>query len=80
MITGVKIQFKEEDNNYFENEWNNDINYNLLITALLETVNDICIENNLETDIQLKKYIAMGSIDNYTTEEENAKMKEYKTF
>ena len=80
MIQGIKIEFKEEDNRYFENEWNNNIEYDLLILSLLETVNDICIEYNLNTNEQLQKYMTLGSIDNYNNEEEIRKKEEYKTF
>ena len=80
MITGIKIEFNKEDNCYFENEFNNDIDYNLLIISLLETVNDICKEYNLDTNEQLKKYIKQGSVDNYATEEEKKLMEKYKTY
>lgn len=80
MLTGIKIQFNENEHNYFENEWNNDIETDLLIISLLETINDICEENNLNTNEQLKKYIELGSIDNYISLEEKEKMKKYKTF
>lgn len=80
MITGIKIEFNKEDNCYFENEFNNDIDYNLLIISLLETVNDICKKYNLDTNEQLKKYIKQGSVDNYATEEEKKLMEKYKTY
>ena len=80
MITGIKIEFNEKENNYFENEWSNDIDYNILIISLLETINDICLEHDLNTNEQLKKYIELGSIDNYNTDEEKEKMNKYKTF
>lgn len=78
MITGIKIEFKKEDHNYFENEIDNDIDYNLLIISLLETVNDICKENDLDTNEQLRRYIEFGSVDNYATDEEKELMKKYK--
>ena len=65
MITGIKIEFNKKDNNYFENEYSNEIDKYILIIALLETINDICKDNNLDTKEQLEKYIKMGSIDNY---------------
>ena len=80
MIPGIKIEFDENEHNYFENEWNNDIEPNILIISLLETINDICIENKLNTNTQLKKYMELGSIDNYNSLEEKEKMERYKTF
>lgn len=80
MLTGIKIQFNENEHNYFENEWNNDIETDILIISLLETINDICIEHKLDTNTQLKKYMVLGSIDNYNSLEEKEKMKKYKTF
>lgn len=80
MITGIKIEFKENCHNYFENEWNNDIDSELLIIALLETINDICEEHNLDTNQKLKRYINMGSVDNYLSEEEKKLKDMYKTF
>ena len=68
MITGIKIDFKEDNNNgfeKFENEWNDNIDPNILILSLLETVNDICKDNDLDTNAYLEKYIQMGSVDNY---------------
>lgn len=80
MLTGIKIEFNENEHNYFENEWNNDIETELLIISLLETINDICEENNLNTSELLKKYMELGSIDNYNSLEEKEKMEKYKTF
>lgn len=80
MITGIKIEFNENEHNYFENERNNTIEPEILIIALLETINDICKEHKLDTKQQLKKYIHMGSTDNYNTPEEKEKMQKYKTY
>lgn len=80
MIEGIKIEFNENEHNYFENEWNNDIETEILIISLLETINDICEQYNLNTKEQLMKYINMGSVDNYITPEEKEKIKKYKTF
>lgn len=80
MILGVEIKFNKENNNYFENEYEKEINPYILIIALLETINDICKDNNLNMEKQLKKYIDMGSVDNYIGEEERKIMKELKTF
>lgn len=80
MIEGIKIEFNEENNNYFENQWNNDIDTDLLIISLLETINDICKEKGLNTNEKLENYIKMGSVDNYNTEEEIKLKNKYKTF
>ena len=80
MIEGIKIEFNKEDNNYFENQWNNDIDADILIIALLETINDICIEKELNTKEKLENFIKMGSVDNYNTEEEIKLKNKYKTF
>lgn len=80
MIEGIKIEFNKENNNYFENQWNNDIDADILIIALLETINDICIEKKLNTKEKLEKFIKMGSVDNYNTEEEIKLKNKYKTF
>lgn len=80
MVDGIKIQFNKENNNYFETEYNNDIDVNILIISLLETINDICEDYNLNTNEQLKTYIKMGSIDNYTSNYEKDLMKELKTY
>ena len=80
MIEGIKIEFNEENNNYFENQRNNDIDADLLIIALLETINDICKEKGLNTNEKLENYIKMGSVDNYNTEEEIKLKNKYKTF
>jgi len=76
MITGIKIEYNEICHQYFENEWNNDIETEILIISLLETINDICEEHKLNTTEQLLKYIQMGSIDQYITTKEKEKMKE----
>lgn len=80
MKEGIKIEFNKQDNNYFENQWNNDIDADILIIALLETINDICKENNLNTNEKLKRFINMGSVDNYNTEDEIILKEKYKTF
>ena len=80
MIEGIKIEFNKENNNYFENQWNNDIDTDLLIISLLETINDICKEKGLNTNEKLENYIKMGSVDNYNTEEEIKLKNKYKTF
>lgn len=80
MIMRIKIEFRKDCNNYFENEVNNDIDCNLLIIALLETINDICKANKLETEQQLQRYIELGTVDNYTSNEEKQLMERYKTF
>lgn len=80
MITGIKIKFKKDNHNYFENEVNNDIECNFLIISLLETINDICMANKLETEKQLQRYIELGSVDNYTNDEEKRMMRKYKRF
>ena len=80
MIEGIKIEFNEENNNYFENQRNNVIDADLLIIALLETINDICKEKGLNTNEKLENYIKMGSVDNYNTEEEIKLKNKYKTF
>lgn len=80
MITGIKIEFNKKDNNYFENEYSNEIDKYILIIALLETINDICKDNNLDTKEQLEKYIKMGSIENYISTEEKEIMKNLKTY
>lgn len=80
MIEGIKIEFKEDKQEYFETEWNNDIDTELLIIALLETINDICKHYNLDTNQKLKRYISMGSVDNYLSEEEKKLKDKYKTF
>ena len=66
----------KKNNSYFENEWDDDIDYELLIIALLETINDICKCNHLNTEEQLKKYIEMGSVDNYTSDDEKKEIYE----
>ena len=80
MIKGINITFNKENNNYFENDFNENIDKYLLIIALLETINDICEYYDLDTNEQLKKYIEMGSIDNYTSSQEKQIMKDLKTF
>ena len=80
MIKGITIQFNKENNNYFENEYNDDINVDILIISLLETLNDICKEHNLNINEQLKQYIKMGSIDNYINDYEKDLMKKLKTY
>lgn len=75
MKTGIRIKFHKKCNQFFENEWDNDIRVEFLILALLETINDICKENDLDTNKQLLKYIKLGSIDNYVTAEEKEKMR-----
>lgn len=80
MIKGINITFNKENNNYFENEFNENIDKHLLIIALLETINDVCKYYDLNTNEQLKKYIEMGSIDNYTSSQEKQLMKDLKTF
>lgn len=80
MTEGIEIEFNKQDNDYFENQWNNNIDANILVIALLETINDVCKENNLNTNEQLEKYMNMGSIDNYNTEDEKRLKEEYKTF
>jgi len=69
MIKGIEIKFNKEYNNYFISKVaTNKIDYNILIIALLETINDICGIYNLNTNEQLEKYMKMGSIDNYCGE------------
>jgi len=80
MIDGITIKFNKQDNCYFENEYNNEIDTNILIISLLETINDICKQYNLDTNEQLKKYIEMGSIDNYIGDYEKQLMKDLKTY
>lgn len=80
MIKGVNITFNEENNNYFENDFNENIDKYLLIIALLETINDICEYYDLDINEQLKKYIEMGSIDNYISSQEKQIMQDLKTF
>lgn len=80
MIVGVEIKFNKENNNYFENDYEEAINPYILIISLLETINDICKDNNLDIKEQLEKYIKMGSIDNYVSDEEKEIMKNLKTF
>lgn len=80
MIKGINITFNKENNNYFENDFNENIDKHLLIIALLETINDVCEYYDLDTNEQLKKYIKMGSIDNYTSSQEKQLMKDLKTF
>ena len=65
MVTGIKINFDKNEFNYFENEYSNEIDCNILIISLLETINDICIDNNLDIKEKLNKYIQLGSVDNY---------------
>lgn len=74
-ITGIKIDFSKEDNNYFEDEYDADINPNILIISLLETINDICKDNNFNSSDILKQYIEMGSIDLFNPQEEKTKIK-----
>lgn len=78
MIEGIKISFNKYDNNYFEDEYDNDIDCNILIISLLETINDICRDNNLNVNEELQKYIELGSIDNYNTEEDIKLKEKYK--
>jgi len=80
MFCGIKIDFKKTDNQYFEDEWNNDIDCKLLILALLETINDICQEHNLDMTNLLAKYVVMGSMDCYNSAEEKELMEKYKTY
>lgn len=80
MLDGIKIQFNKENSNYFESAYNDDIDVNILIISLLETINDICKDYNLNTNEQLKKYIQMGSIDNYISDYEKKVMEELKTY
>lgn len=70
MIEGIKIEFSKTDNNYFESTYDDDINVDILIISLLETINDICNANGLDCNEQLLNYLSMGSIDNYTNQEE----------
>lgn len=80
MVTGVKIEFNKENNCYFENAYTNEIDPNILIISLLETINDICKRNGLNTVCQLKTYIKMGSVDNYIGDYEKDLMKKLKTY
>ena len=80
MITGVKVEFNKENNCYFENEYSNEIDPDILVISLLETINDICKQNKLNTTDQLKKYIKMGSVDNYVGDYEKDLMKKLKTY
>lgn len=66
MITGINIKFSKKDTSFFETSFNTAVNTDKLIIALLETVNDICKDAGLNTNEQLKKYIQLGSVDNYT--------------
>lgn len=79
-IKGINITFNKENNNYFENDFNENIDKYLLIIALLETINDICEYYDLDINEQLKKYIEMGSIDNYISSQEKQIMQDLKTF
>ncbi len=65
MKKGIIIKFDKKDNCHFQNEFDNDINYNILIIALLETLNDICKEYNLDLKKQIKNYLELGSVDAY---------------
>ena len=65
MKKGIIIKFGEEDNCYFQNEFNRDIDYHILIIALLETLNDICKEYDLNFKKQIEKYLELGSVDDY---------------
>lgn len=64
MKTGIKIEFDENDNCHFLNEYDNDIDYNLLIISLFETINDICIQHELDLKEQFDTYLELGSVDN----------------
>jgi hypothetical protein len=80
MIKGIEINFNKQNNYYFENEYEDTIDPYILIISLLETINDICKDFDLDTNEQLKKYIKMGSVDNYISEEEKQLMKDLKTY
>lgn len=80
MIKGVNIVFNKKNNNYFESDFNENIDKYILIIALLETINDICEYYDLDINEQLKKYIEMGSIDNYISSQEKQIMQDLKTF
>ncbi len=55
MIKGINITFNKKNNNYFESDFNENIDKYLLIIALLETINDICEYYDLDINEQLKK-------------------------
>lgn len=80
MTKGIEIKFNKQDNNYFENEWNNNIDTNILLISLLETINDICEEHDIDTTEILARYIRMGSIDKWATDYEKELMEKLKTF
>lgn len=80
MVKGINITFNKENNNYFENDFNENIDKHLLIISLLETINDVCKYYDLDTNEQLKKYIRMGSIDDYVSDCEKQLMEDLKTF
>ncbi len=65
MVSGIRINFDKNEFNYFEDEYSNEIDCDLLIISLLETINDICIDNNLDMKEKLNSYMKLGSIDNY---------------
>lgn len=80
MIAGVKIEFDKENIYHFENTYSIEIDPDILVISLLETINDICKRNNLNTVDKLKKYIKMGSVDNYIGDYEKDFMEKLKTY
>ncbi len=71
MKKGIVIKFDKKDKNHFFNEIDNSIDCNLLIISLLETLNDICKEHHLDFKEQIKKYLELGSYDDYIGDEKN---------
>ena len=65
MKTGIKIKFNTKNNRHVVCEYDNSIDPEILIISLLETINDICKENNFDINKKLLKYIQMGSVDNW---------------
>ena len=69
MKKGIIIKFDKENERKFYNEWNEKIDYNLLIISLLETLNDICKHYNLDIKQQMANYLELGSCDDYCGDE-----------
>ncbi len=68
MKKGIIIKFDKKDKNHFCNEINNSIDCNLLVIALLETLNDVCKEHNLNFKQQINTYLKLGSCDDINLE------------
>lgn len=65
MKKGIIIKFDKENERKFYDDWNKEIDCNLLVISLLETLNDICKYYNLDIKQQMEEYLELGSCDDY---------------